>query len=206
MIEERLLRAGYQLMMAMDRAVDSSMPEDLSAIIKTHAKVGAVAALGTAWLPGAGGVVANLAAMGTIWTMYARINDRIGLPFSRNKVRSLASGVAVNMAAYFVASTVFSTAFSMFPGMGTFGASSLMTGLAYVLTMASGFVYIKILTRIFSLGVDPTSLSVDQLKEAMQFVFDHEDVKAVVKDAKQAFKSSVSRGEIKKDETVKEES
>jgi hypothetical protein len=51
------------------------------------------------WVPGFGGLAAAGISARFIWTMYGRINSKIGLPFSENVVKSIATGIATNLAA-----------------------------------------------------------------------------------------------------------
>jgi uncharacterized protein (DUF697 family) len=128
--------------------------------------------------------------------MYARINKEIGLPFSENIIKTVASGVATNLAAGALASFIVSSALSFLPGLGSASASAIMCGTCYALTLASGFVYLKILTRIFQAKSDPTTFSADKLKEVAKQVVQEEDIKSVMKEAKEEYKAAKNRGEI----------
>ena len=77
--------------------------------------------------------------------MYGRIGTKIDLPFGSNVLKSLASGVATNVAASVVGIIVLSTALSFIPGLGNLGASLIMGATCYALTLASGYIYLKIM-------------------------------------------------------------
>jgi hypothetical protein len=141
------------------------------------------------WIPGVGGAAAVAISTDFIWTMYGRINGKIDLPFSENIMKSVASGIATNLAGYAVASIAISTTFSLFPELGNVGASVMAGGTCYALTLASGFMDLKILTSIFKAGKDLTSITGKNLKEVAKKVIQNEDNKAVMKEAKKEYKS-----------------
>lgn len=192
-----LLEQATKLVEAMDKTVDDNLPQSLAEIVKFHSKCAAVAALSSAWVPGAGGAAATFACAGFIWTMYARIGAEIDLPISKNILKSLASGVATNIASYVVGMIALSTAFSLVPGIGNIGASVIMGGTCYALTLASGYVYLKIMTQLFSKGIDPTTVNEQELKNIAKTVASDSDVKDVIKQAKEEFKFKQEQGEFK---------
>jgi hypothetical protein len=195
-MDSLLLGQATKLVEAMDRTVDGSLPEEIAGIVKFHSKGAAVAALSSAWIPGAGGAAATLTCAGFIWTMYGRIGAEINLPISKNILKSLASGVATNIASYVVGMVVLSTAFSFIPGLGNVGASVLMGGTCYALTLASGYVYLKVMTYLFSQGIDPAKLSEKELKDLAKNMANDSDVQDVIKGAKEEFKARKEKGEF----------
>jgi uncharacterized protein (DUF697 family) len=129
--------------------------------------------------------------------MYGKIGTEIGLPISKNILKSLASGVATNIASGIVGVIALSTAFSIFPLLGNIGASVIMGGTSYALTLASGYVYLKIMTQLFSKGIDPTTLSEQELNNIAKTAANDSDVKDILKRAKEEFKSKNEQGEFK---------
>ena len=172
----------------LDKLVDKNLPYEIAEIVKFHSKGAAATAVGSAWIPGAGGTAAVLASAGFIWSMYARIGSEINLPMSENILKTLGSGVATNLASGMLASLAMSSVFSLFPGIGSVGASVIMGGTCYGLTLASGYVYLKIMTTLFSSGVDPTKMSEQELNNMAKKVANDSDVKDVMNNAKQAYK------------------
>jgi uncharacterized protein (DUF697 family) len=180
----------------MDKTMDDNLPQNIAEIVKFHAKGAAAAALGSAWIPGAGGAAATIISAGFIWTMYAKIGAEIDLPISKNILKTLASGAATNLAAGAVTMIALSTAFSLVPGLGNIGASVIMGGTCYALTLASGYVYLKIMTHLFNKGIDPTTLSEQQLKNLAKAFASDSSVKDVIKRAKEEFNSKKQQGEF----------
>ena len=177
-----------QITGGLDQIVDDNLPYQIADIVKFHSKGAAAAAVGSAWIPGAGGAAAILASAGFIWSMYARIGSEINLPMSENILKTLGSGVATNLASGMAASWVMSSVFSLFPGIGSIGASVVMGGTCYALTLASGYVYLKIMTALFISGVDPTKMSEQELNNMAKNIANDSDVKDVMNTAKQAYK------------------
>lgn len=177
-----------QIAGGLDQIVDENLPYQIADIVKFHSKGAAAAAVGSAWIPGAGGTAAILASAGFIWSMYARIGSEINLPMSENILKTLGSGVATNLASGMAASWVMSSVFSLFPGIGSIGASVVMGGTCYALTLASGYVYLKIMTALFISGVDPTKMSEQELNNMAKNIANDSDVKDVMNTARQAYK------------------
>lgn len=196
MDNSQLLDAAKALVEAMDKTIDDSLPMAIAEIVKFHSKGAAVAALASGWIPGAGATAAVAISAGFVWTMYGRINVKIDLPLTEHVVKSVASAVATNIAAYAVGSVVFATAFSLLPGLGNVASAAIVGGTCYALTLASGFVYLKILTNVFKSGKDPSSMTADTLKKFAKTVTENENIKAIIKEAKEAFKTAKDRGEI----------
>jgi hypothetical protein len=187
-ITKILVGQAGKMLEAMNKLADKSLPEKIAEIVKSHSTGAAVAAVGSAWIPGAGGTAAVLASAGFIWSMYARIGSEINLPMSENILKTIASGAATNLAAGVAASWVMSSVFSVIPGIGSVAASVIMGGTCYALNLASGYVYLKIMTTLFNSGVDPTKMSEQELNDMAKKVANDSDVKDVMNKAKQAYK------------------
>ena len=197
-IEELLLGQAKSMLDAMDHAVDDVMPEEIAEIVKFYSKGAAIAALASAWIPGAGGAAAVVVSSGFIWTMYVKISKKIGVPFGAHFLKSLASGMASNLAANVVGTIVLTTAFSLIPGIGSIGASVIMAATCYAIALGAGYLYMKILTRLFKKGVDLSTVSEDDLKTMAASATKEGDIKSVIKAAKADFKTRKARGEFDK--------
>jgi len=183
-----ILRAAVELVRVLNRTVDANLPQEIADIVKFHSAGAAAAAVASGWVPGFGGLAAVGINAGFIWTMYGRINSKIGLPFSENVVKSIATGIATNLAAGFTGSLVLSTLFSFIPGIGSVGASAIVGGTCYALTLASGFVYLKLLTKLFLSRQDPAHMDLDSLKDAASQVIASENIKDIISNAKAGYK------------------
>lgn len=196
-IDKLVTKAAKGLVKEMNKALDDALPGELAEIVKGHSLGAAAAGVASGWIPGAGGLAVAGISAGFVWTMYGRINSRIGLPMSENVIKSLATGVATNLASYVVGGIVMSAVFSLIPGLGSVGASVVAGGTCYGLTLASGVVYMKLLTALFSDGRDPTGMDADGLKEAAKKVASREEVKTMISSARSAYVESEKKKEKK---------
>ncbi|MBL0197654.1 MAG: hypothetical protein IPQ09_26250 [Myxococcales bacterium] len=192
MSDQHILHAAEKLVHALNKAVDENLPAEIAEVVKIHSAGAAASGLAAGWIPGAGGIAATGICMGFIWSMYGRINAKIGLPLTENLIKSLGTAIATNLAAYFVAGLVTSTIFSILPGLGSVGASVVIGGTSYALTLASGYVYLRLLTSLFLSGKDPASMDAESLKKAAEGVVASENMKQVITDAKASYTPSKS--------------
>lgn len=206
MNETQVVRAAYALCKALNKNGAEMLGKEIADVINKHSIGAAAAGLGVAWLPGAGSTAALAACAGVIWSMYFRINSRIGVSLSKNILKSVGTAIATNLAASVVSSVAISTVASLFPGIGNVAASAVMAGVSYSLTWASGLIYLKVLARLAGRNSDLSSVDEETLKRTAKDIMANEDIKSVLKEAKAQYKSSKERGEINKGATVDEES
>lgn len=135
-IDKLLMDNAKGIVEAMDKVADAALPKEIVDIVKLHSKL----AVGSAWIPVPGADIAAGAA--TIWGMYIRINNKIGLSFSENVMKTIGSGVATNLVSY-VAMSGFASAIKFIPGIGTIGGALLMSASLYAITLTSGYVYLR---------------------------------------------------------------
>lgn len=195
-VDGLLIRQATNLVNAIDRTVDNHLPQEIANIVRFHSKGAAAAALASGWIPGAGGAAAVAISTGFIWSMYGRIGAKIGLPFRKNVLKSVASGVATNIATGIVGTIALSTAFSFVPGIGSVGASVIAGATCYALTLASGYIYLKIMTKLFSEGVDLSRVTEQELKDMAASAAKDSDVREVIKEAKADFREKKKGGEF----------
>lgn len=198
MVGSILLKAGVTLCKALHKTGPQVMGQEIADIVEKHAIGAAVSGLGSAWIPGVGGAAATAAAIGFVWSMYVRINAFIGMPFSKNILKSVATAVCTNVASYAVAAIAISTVFSLLPGIGSIGASATMAVVSFSITWSSGLVYLKVLTHFAKANIDLNEVDEEDLKEMAQAVLARENVKEMMKQAKAEFNAAKERGEIKK--------
>lgn len=193
-----MVKAGIGLCVLLHESGAEAMGKKIATIVEKHAVGAAVAALGSAWLPGVGASAATVACAGFIWSMYYRINAQLGIPFAKNILKSVATAIGTNLAAYAVGSIAISSAFSFIPGLGSVGASIIMVGISYAMTFSSGLIYLKVLARLAESNADFSNIGEAELKATAKDVMDHEDIKGMMKEAKSQFKEAKARGDIRK--------
>jgi hypothetical protein len=190
---------------AQKEFIGDSGAKEIEDIIINHAIGAAAASAASGWIPGAGGTVALMAAVGFIWSMYYRINQRAGISISKNKLKSLASAVITNIAASaaaLIAGVAASTVISFIPGIGSGVASIVMAALDYGVVMVSGIVYLKLLTKLFKAHGNISDISADELKRTASDVIKNEDVSSMLKDAQKEYKNARKTGGVTGDEKI----
>ena len=174
MVEGLLGKAAFALCKALHKAGPQLLGQEIAGIVEKHSIGAAAAGLGVAWLPGAGATAALAASAGFVWSMYFRINSRIGVPFSKNILKSVGTAIAANLVASVVSSIVVGSVLSFIPGIGNLAASVLMAGVSFALTWSCGLVYLKVLTRFAEANVDFNNVSEEDLAE-IEASFYYED-------------------------------
>ena len=195
MLDEKVLHVSIELVKHMDKAADENLPKEIADIVKFHTKGATAGALAGA-IPGIGAVVSFLTSAGFLWGMYARINKAIGIKLSENILETIASGVITNLAASIVGPLIASSILSVIPFVGSIGSIIVMGATVYGLTMASGIIYLKILTNIFGAGEDPSNLTVDAFKNISDEIIKEFDIKGFMEKAKKEFKDKKEEGEF----------
>lgn len=177
--DKSLLKMAIKLVKALDKTADETLPQQIVDVVKLHSKL----AVGSAWIPVPGVDVAASAA--SIWGMYARINGKIDLPFGENVMKSIASGVATNLASY-LAMTGVASALKFIPGIGTIGGAAIMSVGMYALTLTSGYVYMKALC---ALADNHQNLDITSISDAVNNVMKNKsEVKEFMDAAKKSYK------------------
>jgi len=183
MIDENIFEAAISLTRAVNRTADENLPGELKGIVKLHAGL----AVGAALVPIP---AADIAAAGAnVWTMYIRINKAIDLPFSEHLVKSIATGLATNLASYFGASLIVGTAVKLFPGIGTAAGIAIQGATIYGVTVAAGIVYMKALAVVLNKRTSG-DIDVGELKSTIDaLIRDRENIKTIVEGAKESYKA-----------------
>lgn len=183
---------------------DETMSVDLAQIVKTHALGAAASGVGVAWLPGVGSGASLVAMVGFIWSMYFRINHRLGLKFSKVAVKSLASAVLSNLmqsALSIVGSVALATALS-FTGIGNAASSLIMAALDYSVVMVGGILYLKMLNGLMGAGKDPAEMTPQEMELKMEDIMRGENIEALLKSESRSYKAARKNGTVTGNETV----
>ena len=131
-----LLKLAKELVDVLDRGAEVLLPKQIVNVVKLHSKI----AVGAAWLPtgfdvAAGGV--------NIWSMYIRINNKLGIEVKKNSIKTVSSGVVANLSSYAV--MLAASEGIKATGVGYIPAAIMETAVMYALIITSGWVYLKAL-------------------------------------------------------------
>ena len=177
-----LYEAAVALVTVLDKTAEQLLPQEIVDVVKLHSKL----AVGSALIPVPGADVAAGAA--NIWTMYGRVNSKVGISIRDNVLKTVGSGVVTNLASY-MAMAGLGSAIKAIPGLGTVTGTALMSASLYAVTLASGYIYVKALTLLANKGNG--SIDITQIDSAVKEILGNKDIiKNFIKAAKTDFKNN----------------
>ena len=177
-----LYEAAVALVTVLDKTAEQLLPQEIVDVVKLHSKL----AVGSALIPVPGADVAAGAA--NIWTMYGRVNSKVGISIKDNVLKTIGSGVVTNLASY-MAMAGLGSAIKAIPGIGTLTGTALMSASLYAVTLASGYIYVKALTLLANKGNG--SIDITQIDSAVKEILGNKEViKNFIKAAKSDFKNN----------------
>ena len=177
--------AASKLVQATTGRPDGALTDALTGIVKTHAAV----AIAGAFVPVPGLDLAALAA--NAWTMYVRLNAEAKLPFEKNMVKSIATGVVTNLGSNVVGVLAVSTVVKFVPGLGSIGGGMLLAATMYGVTLAAGIVYMRALAKLKSWQDDWTGVTPQDVEQAVhREMQDKQAMKDIIEDGKQYYKAN----------------
>ena len=177
-----LYEAAVALVTVLDKTAEQLLPQEIVDVVKLHSKL----AVGSALIPVPGADVAAGAA--NIWTMYGRVNSKVGISIKDNVLKTVGSGVVTNLASY-MAMAGLGSAIKAIPGLGTVTGTALMSASLYAVTLASGYIYVKALTLLANKGNG--SIDITQIDSAVKEILGNKDIiKNFIKAAKTDFKNN----------------
>lgn len=172
-----LINTAFNLAQSLDKAVDRAISaEELADVVKLHGKI----AVGSNFIPVPG--VSILALATNIWTMYARINNIVGISFSESVLKSIAAGCASNILSNLFTYTVGESIKVFLPGIGSVIRGLAMSTSVYVSVITAGIVYMKALTFLLNQDAELTEVNLEEAvnsilqdKEQIQEIFSSVD-------------------------------
>ncbi len=177
-----LYEAAVALVTVLDKTAEQLLPQEIVDVVKLHSKL----AVGSALIPVPGADVAAGAA--NIWTMYGRVNSKVGISIRDNILKTVGSGVVTNLASY-MAMAGLGSAIKAIPGLGTVTGTALMSASLYAVTLASGYIYVKALTLLANKGSG--SIDITQIDSAVKEILGNKEIiKNFIKAAKTDFKNN----------------
>lgn len=179
--EAHKIKVIMDCLKALEKNTIGGLPEKIQGDITTHAFIAA----GSSFIPVPGAsAAANVA---NIWAMYARINSDIGITFSKNILKTVASGVVANLGGYVVLLGA-GELLKFIPVFGSFVGAAIESGIAYAITIVSAYVYIKAITLMARKRIDFNNE--EKLQHEVDEILrnDKEEIKAMLKEAKNSYK------------------
>lgn len=183
---EMVFRAAKTLLVVINKVSDETLPSRIARTSKKCAVVAAVATFFTGWLPVGGALVAAMVCAVAIWTMYVKINTAIEIPFSANLLKSILAAIGTNLAAYFVTVAI-ATLVSFIPGIGSLAAMILLAVATYAVTIASAYVYLNVLAKIFGKDSHSPMTDLAHFANAAESLANDSDLKEISRSAMSRF-------------------
>lgn len=178
-MEEHHIRLVFELVEALEKSTSGDLPKEILECMKEHKMIAAGAAL--APIPGA----ATVGYAANVWTMYARINGKLGIKFSQNILKTVASGVIANLGSYALAVTIGET-LKFLPGVGTALGIAIDASVFWALTHTAACIYIKALTAMAKKNLTSEEALGAEVERVLNE--DKEEIKAIMKEAKKSYK------------------
>lgn len=130
-----------------------------------------------------------LAFVANTLTMYARINNALGISLSKNILKSILTAVVTNVIAVIpdmVLGSLAGSVMKALPGIGTLGGMAVSGTTYYVLSTVMGWIYLKGITTLVSSN---ETINAENLKAATKQVSQDKDfVKGIYESAKSEYK------------------
>ena len=161
----------------------------------------AAAAVASGWVPGAGGAIATGIALGFTLSMYYRLCNEMNIKLSKNKLKAIASVAIAEIAAYLVVIIAAETVLTFIPGIGSLGASALSGIVNFAMVYIAGALFLKLMLAFTSFGKDVSSMSEDELKEAMKKEADKKTIENTYKESKKIYKEAKNDSRYNKDDS-----
>lgn len=143
---------------AIDAVGAKVLPEKINTITKKHALIGAAA--GAIPVPGA----AMVAVAANIWHMYKEINDALGISFSKNKLKTIISGVVANLGSTAALALGAGELLKFIPGLGTVTGAVMEAAIDAAITYTAAFIYLKAITALANKD-DVENITEEDLKQ-----------------------------------------
>ena len=195
-----LHRAVEYLDEASDGILIKGGAKEAGEVIKGCSVTAAIAGVGSAWIPGAGGAVATAAFVAAIWSMYLLINKKLGISIKENILKTLASAFLTNIlgtAGSLLLGLGVGSVLSLIPGIGTAANVVISAMIGYIVVFVSGILYLNLIGKMCE-KYGSVSFEGKDIKGLAKEVTDAADIKEMVNQAKAAFKDDQKSGKIKK--------
>ena len=181
----RLMTAIFRMLISMDKSVRGSLPQEIRDCVLEHAMIAA----GSALIPIPGACAA--ANVANIWTMYGRINSKVGITLSENILKTIASGVAANLGTYVLMLGV-GEVLKFIPVVGTALGAAIDASIGYAVTLTSALIYINVITAFAGSG---KKLNEENLAEKVDAYMKENavDIKDFMREAKKSYKNDNNR-------------
>lgn len=195
-----LATAINELNRLLNNAISGTKLEEISQTINQYAVASAIASVGIAFVPGAGGVAAALTQAGFVWSTYVKINRILGVSMTDEFAKFIGTAFITNLMTQYgivLIGHAFAQVISNIPLIGGFLAAIAEASIGYVLIYACAFLYLKLICKM--VGKDGSIQVPDNKGDAEKTIKElmkDEDILSILKEAKEQFNAVRSEGTI----------
>ena len=175
----------YKLAVSAD--LNENKAKNIEKIIRDHSLAAAATAATTSFLPAVGVTIAGIIAKGFTWTMLFRICLAMGIDVNKEALKPFASAIMAKVAAYMAMVLAGGTILSLFPGIGSMGASALGVMLSYSMVYASGLLFMGMMARVVKRGGADQMTAAEILRQAQKERVTHEEIARAAEKAMQVY-------------------
>lgn len=191
--------ACRELEKAMRGTLSGTKLQEIQDTINRFAISSAVACFFSGVIPGAAGIVAMMAQAGFVWATYLSINKILGLSFSENVIKTVASGILTNLvmnAGSLLLTNAMSSVLSFIPVFGTAVAATINCALGYIVIYVAAILYLNLITKMAqddgSIVLDESNSTIDTIKSIVKDA----DLGSLIAEGKDAYKKAKADGSI----------
>ena len=176
--------------------------EKAGRVIVKHGLAAAAAAVASGWIPGAGGMVAVTIGIGFVWAMYYQLSVLFGIKISKNILKTIASVVVAEVAAYLSIMLAAVLVFSFVPGLNL-GVSALTAVINFGMVYVAGYIYLVMMTTVCKAGRNVETMTEQEWCEEAKKAASESDIESVYKEAKNVHKETKDSNEYSDYKDVK---
>ncbi len=198
-----ILKVGIRSLERYLKTEAKDMDEQIEKLIMKHALAAAGAAVASGWIPGAGSTIATGIAIGFVWSMYYRLCHLLNIHISKNILKTLASVIIAEVAAYVGVILVATAAISLIPAVGNLSASWLCAVINFGMVYVAGYIFILMMAEVLKAKTETAEMSEKEWEEKAKNIMKDINMGEVFKEAKKSYKSAKGNSKYSDYENVK---
>ena len=170
----------------------------IESIVTQHAIGAAATGLAAGIIPGLSGILGILTSTGIIWSMYYRISQELGIPFTKNVLKTLGSAFLSNIFCNLSSLLLAELVCSFIPGIAIVATGAICYAIAYL----AGYLFIKLLVNVFKAGKTPEAMTAEELTAMGKAAGAEVNCAQIFKEAQADAKERIRKGEITKADAI----
>jgi uncharacterized protein (DUF697 family) len=169
---------------------------ELSQIVMNHSLGASIASMGSAWVTGAGPAIATTLSTGFAFSMFYRINEKLGIKLSKAETKKMANSILHTVVPTITTPLISATLLSFIPILGNAASFLIMSGVCYSVTFTAGVVYLKMLSEMSKRDGSKQDYSADELEKVADAIIHELDLDEIVQEAQKIYAEEKEKGII----------